>query len=138
MNKLTRWKYKLIEVSPWFIAAVTALSSHWAAHAVEESIDAFAEHGGVEISYLRIFYIVFFVIMLIVLIKVRTAFFRPRTRYMRGEKPEKREHLIIFLSHLFSTGPSNNGIPEGITVEGDFEKDFLGFVQYKENKKNKL
>lgn len=131
MRSATTWRHKIIELSPWFVAALVALSSHWAAHAIEHSIDAICGHANIGLSGIRLFYIIFFLIMVVILIKVRTAFFRPRTRYMRGETPEKREHLIIYLSDLIMNDQSKEGIPSGITIEGDFKKDLVKLVEYK-------
>ena len=62
----------------------------------------------------------------------RHAFFRPRTRFLANEVPEPKKHLILFLSDLdTSRGKFHNGVPEGLNLSNDLEKDIEAIELHK-------
>lgn len=128
--------YRAKEIFPWFLAACAALGSNLAATAVQETIDAI-KNGDCRFSYVNSSYLAFFIVALILLIKQRSAFFMPRTRFMKSEIPEKKQHLVLFLSKLNTTHPlsDKDGVPAGITLEGNFKDDLEKLVEYKERNK---
>jgi hypothetical protein len=126
--------YRIKEIFPWVIGAFVVLSSNWAANTLQDTIKLLFGESSVEISWIGLFNIVFFLIMVILLYKERTAFFQPRTRFMKGESPEKRQHLVLFLSELNTKVNLSEGIPSEITLDGNFEKDLDKLVAYKKNK----
>ena len=73
-------KKRFKEWFPWFIAAITVLSSNLAANAVEETLALWANGKMGVVSYLRIGYIVFFAGMVALLCWKKKDFFLPRTR----------------------------------------------------------
>ena len=116
-------KKRLKEWFPWFIAAITVLSSNLAANAVEETLELWANGKMGVVSYLRIGYIAFFAGMVALLCLKRLNFFHPRTRRLSKEKTEKRKHLVLFLSNLPSDQVENEGVPKELKLTQDINKD---------------
>jgi len=124
--------YWLREKRPWFIAALVAVSAHWAAGSIQDSVSLLLGPAPTELSLSRVAYVVIFALMVVLLYRERTAFVRPRTRYLTKETPEKREHLILFLSQLADRdGCTAEGTPSGVMLTGSFEEDLKHLVDYK-------
>lgn len=133
-NRLGCLFSKLRELFPWFAAASVALSTGWAGDAIRETLDIWFSGTSGTFSLSRCAYILFFLVSAILLYCQREAFFRPRTRYLRNEIPEKRRHLILFLSNLNTDrGKFNNGVPDGLTLSNDLDAD----IKEMEDLKNK-
>ena len=127
----TYW-LKLKEFFPWVLAAFTVLAANLASSAFWETFEIWADGDTGVISKSRIGYVLFFFLMVWVLYLRRDAFFRPRTRYLANEVPEPRKHLILFLSDLdTSKGGFHNGIPEGLNLSNDLEKDIKAIELHK-------
>ena len=118
------------EIMPWVIGALTVISSNLAASAIYDSATLIFGEEKLEISWLKLFYLIFFVMMIFLLYKERYAFFKPRTRFLRSEEPECREHLILFLSELINPEHKNK-LP--IALTGDLSLDIKMLENYKES-----
>ncbi|HXH09558.1 MAG TPA: hypothetical protein VNP04_07335 [Alphaproteobacteria bacterium] len=122
------------ELTPWVSAALVALTVSWAADGLKETFEAFLKKEAVQ-GWMMIAgaaSIVVFVAAVAWLYRLRNRFFQPRTRFLRNETPEKREHLVLFLSNLDPRrGPLQNGVPAGIELTGDFEQDLETLVTWK-------
>ena len=134
-NRLGCFRSKLWELSPWFTAAFVALSAGWAGDAIKETLDIwFSGTRGIP-SLSGWAYILSFLVSAILLYRQREAFFRPRTRYLKNEIPEKRRHLILFLSNLNTDkGKFNNGVPSGLTLSNDLDADIKRMEVLKDKK----
>jgi hypothetical protein len=123
-NPIKRLRLKLKELLPWFTAALVALSAGWAGDAVQDTVNVWFSGTMGVLSLSRCLYISIFLGSVILLFRQRDAFFRPRTRYLRNEIPEKRKHLILFLSNLDTDkGKFNNGVLDGLTLSNDLDRD---------------
>ncbi len=123
---------KLREWVPWLVGAIAVLSADWAAEAISDTINIVLSTDPAIISPLRIFYIVFFIIMVGILYRQRKLFFRPHTRYLSNESPEPREHLILFLSYLKTDEEKyEDGVPYGLVLSNDLEKDIKAIEHHK-------
>lgn len=107
---------KLREFFPWVLAAITVLSSNWAADAIADSVRALLSEGELVISWSRLGCIAFFMFMVWVLYRKRGTFFPPRTRLLKNEDAEKRKHLFLFLSFITPETEKTNGIPDNLTL----------------------
>ncbi len=116
-------KKRFKEWFPWFIAAITVLSSNLAANAVEETLELWTNGKMGVVSYLRIGYILFFAGMVVLLCLKRRDFFLPRTRRLSKEETEKRKHLALFLSNLPPDQVKNAGVPKELKLTQDINKD---------------
>lgn len=137
-NHIERFWLKLQELFPWFTAAFVALSVGWAGDAAQETLDVWISGTMGVLSLPRCAYILSFLGSAILLYRQRETFFRPRTRYLRNETPEKRRHLILFLSNLNTDkGKFNNGVPNGLTLSNDLNTD-IKRMEVLKNKKPPL
>jgi len=107
---------KIREFSPWVLAAITVLSSNWAADAIADSVRAVLSERKMVISWPRLGCIAFFMLMVWVLYIKRQTFFPPRTRLLRNEAADKRKHLFLFLSNILPETEKTNGIPDKLTL----------------------
>jgi len=134
-NKIECFLSNLRELLPWFTAALVALSVGWAGDAIKETLDLWLSGTKGILSLSRCIYILIFLGSAILLYRQRNAFFRPRTRYLRNETPEKRKHLILFLSNLNTDkGKFNNGVPDGLTLSNDLDADIKRMEVLKDKK----
>lgn len=134
-NLIKRFYSKLQELFPWFTAALVALSVGWAGDAVQETFNVWISGTMGVLSLSRCAYILSFLGSAILLYRQRETFFRPRTRYLRNETPEKRRHLILFLSNLNTNkGKFNNGVPDGLTLSNDLNADIKRMEVLKDKK----
>ncbi len=136
--KLLRTQGK--EFLPWATAALLALSTNWAADAIPPTLWAcwhwLATRGErMPFDVGRAGAIGFFALSLFALYKQRSTFFKPRTRFLRNEKPEPRKCLILFLSDLRGDVAYVDGIPEGLTLSGDLDADLQAMAEYKNRTK---
>lgn len=130
MNQLRSLFYRVRRKALWLTIAIFVLSANWAANIIQDSIKVIFE-GRVEISPIGLSYVIFFFAMSYLLYKSIFNPF-PRTRYMNDvEHPEKRSHLVIFLSKLENTKSLVDGIPSWLILTGDFKKDFETLVEHK-------
>lgn len=135
MTKLL--KLKMAELSPWFNAALVALSASWAGNATMETMNVWFSGTIGVISWPRCFYVSAFMISVALLYRQRQTFFRPRTRYIRADIPKRRKHLILFLSNLDTKRldfNDNNGVPEELTLTGKLDDDIEEMVRLKTRK----
>lgn len=107
---------KLRDFFPWVLAAITVLSSNWAADAIADSVRAVLREGETVISWPRLGCIAFFMFMILVLYRKRGTFFPPRTRLLKNEDAEKRKHLFLFISSITPETEKTNGIPDNLTL----------------------
>ncbi|MCI0561057.1 MAG: hypothetical protein MN733_21430 [Nitrososphaera sp.] len=128
-----RWFGLQPEHKPWLIAALVVLTASWAADGLREMIDPLLTGNKPDVAKLVpcIVYLILFGMCVWLLYRIRQEIFAPRTRLVRNETPEPREHLILFLSELPEKGKFNDGIPDGITLTGDLDKDLQNLVQHK-------
>jgi hypothetical protein len=123
------------ELTPWVADALVAFTVSWAADGIKESFEAFLEREALQgwMIATRAAYIVLFVAAATWLYRLQNRFFQPRTRFLRNGSPERREHLVLFLSNLDARrGIFHNGVPAGIILTGDFEPDLETLVAWKE------
>lgn len=129
-NQLRSLFYRLRRKALWLTIAIFVLSANWAANVIQDSVKLFLE-SKVEISYVGTAYVIFFFAMSYLLYKSIFNPF-PRTRFLNDiEKPEKRSHLIIFLSKLENTETFTDGIPPWLSLTGKFKEDFKTLVELK-------
>jgi hypothetical protein len=135
MSKLSlKWS----ELAPWIAGALVALTVSWAADGIREVVEAWAKGEAIQswMIVTHFLYVVLFVAAAVWLYRMRKLIFQPRTRFLRNETPEKREHLVLFLSNL---NPGRialaEGIPKEIILTGDLEKDLAALVAWKEQMK---
>lgn len=120
------------EFLPWLAAAATVLSANLASNVIWETFDIWAGGKTGTISKLQIVYIFFFSLMVWVLYYWKPIFFRPRTRYLTNRPPKPRKHLILFLSDIdTSNNKYTDGIPEGLILSDDLNKDITAMVAFK-------
>jgi len=123
---------KLKELLPFFLALSTVLS---AGLATESFLVIFKHLSKDNLIYgrtLKIFYIVFFFCMAYLWYRQRNTFFRPRTRYLANDKnPEKREHLVLFLSNIKDELLEFHGIPQVYNLSPDIHADVQMFNKLK-------
>ena len=132
MNNCRSFFYTIRRKVLWLIGAIFILSANWAANVIQDSIKLMIETK-VELSWLGIGYISFFFSMAFLFYKSIFNIF-PRTRKMNDiEHPEKRKHLVLFLSHLDTQkNKMINGVPAGIDLMGDCKGDLDSLVAYKQ------
>ena len=123
MNR-RRWIWS--EKTPWFVAALVVLTGSWAADGIKDGVESWIKgepfQDGLYIA--RVLYCGSFVVAARCLYRMRQQLFRPRTRFVRNESPEKREHLVLFLSHLDTRrGKFHDGVLDGITLSDDLDTD---------------
>jgi hypothetical protein len=131
-----RVRAKFSEVLPWLVAALVALSANWAASSIQDSIDTWVRNDAVSggLVLVRLAYIAIFAAATTSLYLMRQAFL-PRTRFLKKESPEKREHLILFLSNLDEKRDQfADGIPQWVSLSGDLDADLTQLVELKETK----
>lgn len=134
-NRLALWRERCSEVEPWFAAATVAVSVGVLANAVQASAESWLARQSVShpVLFFRVSSFAVFVLAVYWLYHLRQNLFPPRTRFLRHEKsPEKRKHLVIFLSKLDPRGPFQHGVPEGIGFTGDLTKDLDALAAAKE------
>jgi hypothetical protein len=123
------------ELMPWVAAALVAFTVSWATDGLKETLEAFLKRETVQgwMIATRIAYVVLFVAAVAWLYRLRNRFFQPRTRFLRNETPEKREHLVLFLSNLdVRRGTFHDGVPADVEFTGDFEQDLQALMDWKQ------
>jgi hypothetical protein len=126
---------KLGEWAPWIAAVGVLLGGHWAADALREGFEIWIRGEEVTFSFVNFVYIVFFFVVVVWFYRVRHTILQPRTRFLHDrEIPEKREHLVLFLSELDLTkGRYSDGVPEGATLSGDLDIDIAALEAHKKS-----
>ncbi len=131
-HKLERYWLKFFEWIPWLVAALAVLSANWAASAVSETIQVLLDSAPIAISPLRIAYVAFFTIMVVLFYFQRNTFLRPHTRHLSIETAERKKHLVLFLSSLPLNLEKSNGMPKGLNLRFcDLEKDLDAMAEGK-------
>ncbi len=133
-QSLNRLWLKLYDLTPWIAAAFVALTVNWAADGTKEVVDVWMKGERVEgwVGASRAIYLILFAAAATWLYLMRTRLFQPRTRFLRNESPEKREHLVLFLSNLDTARrPFQDGVPEGVILTGDLDEDLAAFAEWK-------
>lgn len=143
MKRLRLVWLKLDELQPWFAGVGVALGASWLADALRDAIEHWFTGQCVRASFVNAShivgflacYIAFFSIMVVWLYRVRNRFFQPRTRFLQDvEAPEKREHLVLFLSDLdLSRGKYHDGVPEGVIFSNDLDRDISTLEVHKKS-----
>lgn len=123
---------KLRELSPWITAVCTVLSSGWASDAVWETLTVWSRWQLGKFSLSNTLAVCFFIGCVVLLYKQKNSFFRPRTRYLKGKTdPRPHKHLMLFLSTLNQAHQYTQGVPAGLSLTDDFEKDLQDIVRLK-------
>lgn len=127
------FKHKWPDLEPWFAAAWLVLTGNWAAAEFKDGLSLWLGMKAVEgVSTASVVaYVALFCSAVIWLYLRRKTLFTPRTRLLRNEDPPQREHLIMFLSDLLPKVSYVEGVPAGLTLTGDLDKDLETMVQYK-------
>lgn len=149
-GRLDTLRVRLRELSPWLAAAATALTANLFATAVYElgrDVSDWMYHlvgccatGAAALLASAVVYLVLLVASTVWLYRKRTAFFAPRTRDLRMEKPAPlREHLVLFLSNLDLTHGEwgEGGIPRWLTLTQDLNADLDRMTQIKREDRRK-
>ena len=123
------------ELAPWLSGALVAVSVGVLSNGLHESLQAWL--GGIPLPRRLLVSsggsLLVFVLGAWALYRSRGMLYAPRTRYMTNESPEKRGHLVIFLSHLRTDREKfADGVPMGIQVSGDLEADLAELVRLKD------
>ncbi|MBE7546929.1 hypothetical protein KsCSTR_23080 [Candidatus Kuenenia stuttgartiensis] len=115
---------RLKELSPFIITLCVLLSAGWATEVFWDFFEYLTKENIMLHRLLKIVSVVFFFSMAYLLYRKRNVFFRPRTRYFSyDENPEKRKHLVLFLSNLPKKLEETNGIPKGLHLIYEIDKD---------------
>ncbi len=126
-NAVSRIRLAWDQRRHWVAGALVLITGHWAGLASHEIANAVLHretlHGEALLG--GAVYVSLFILAMWWLYRERAGFFaQPRTRYLRSEPAELREHLILFLSHLDPRrGKYVNGTPEGTTLTTDLGAD---------------
>lgn len=133
------WRYRAKErarkLLAWGLAGLLLLSSGWAGDGIKELFEAWLnaepqpalEHATV------VGYVVVFALALWGSAWAGRRYLFPRTRFMKPESPDKREHLVLFLSNLeVSRGGYHDGVPDAIALSGDLDSDIQRLEDLKE------
>ena len=135
MKRSALLRIRATELAPWFAGASIALSASWAADGVRDVAEAYlkcevvtpAEWALTGIS------IVLFSLSAFWMYAVRQTLFQPRTRFIRSEKPEPRECLVVFLSSLhIDRVKSVEGVPEWFSPRWVLAEDLEELRRLKE------
>jgi hypothetical protein len=127
------FRIKCRELVPWATMALTVLGSHFAADAIMDTFEEWS-HGNESVFLLiKVCYLIFFIGMVYLLVRQKDILFRPRTRYLSNEEAEVREHLVLFLSNLPANLEKSDGIPEGLHLSQDINKDIKTMENLKQS-----
>lgn len=87
---------------PWAVGAAAVFTASLASSAIYDLVKSFyTERLGIEL--LSFILTILYVVAILFLYKIGKQFIKPRTRALRSYEPGKKEHLILFLSHLRNT-----------------------------------
>ena len=113
--------------------AIALLSSGWASAAIFNLIEYMFYKKGKPAYALTIIYVMIFLLSALLVYLQRHMFYRPRTRHLRDiEDPEKRKHLVLFLSELdMRPMKFKEGIPEGLALTDDLDADLDNMLRLK-------
>lgn len=128
-------KADLCRFFPWFIAAVTVMSSHLAADPLWKLLESIYdpnEHVERFTLWLAMVHTLFFLFMVWLLFYEKERFFKPLTRHLEEKSPEAKKHLILLLSQLPSKGGYKNGIPPWLDLSYNLEDDIKKMEALKE------
>lgn len=134
-ERLQRWRFHWDEKAPWVAVACVGFTVHWAAGGTMELLNGWVQHGHFDfrLAGINVVYLALCIASFRWLYSLRRVLFRPRTRLLRNESPEKRQHLVMFLSNLpMATGSFLNGVPKEVTLTGELETDLKALVNQKE------
>jgi hypothetical protein len=122
---------KCKELVPWVTAVLVVLSSNWASNSLWETFQVWSSELGI-FSLSKTLSILFFSGCVVLLYLQRNRFFRPRTRYLKDKiNPLPHKHLVFFLSTLNPNNSYNNGVPDGLPLTNDLEKDLEEMLRLK-------
>ena len=127
LDKRIEWvKGKLDSVLPWFVGSGVALTSQWAAPAIQDLIE---KRENIKYDY---FYIIVFALFLVWFAKITRQHFKARTKELRVvNNPTHCSHLILFLS--------TSRVLEGLTLQENgletLESDLENIRKFKEEQK---
>ncbi len=123
------------ETAPWFAAACVVLTGSWAADGIKDGVEALLKGDTVKTSLwgARACYMGSFCLAAYWLYCIRQRWLPPRTQLMRNEVPEKRGHLIMFLSQLDTRRSTfHEGILEELTLTTDLQADLKMLCDWKQ------
>lgn len=121
----------IIEFKPWLLAAITVLIANLASNSLWDTFQIWSEMRRGNFSPFRIFWVILFFIMVVILFRQRDKFFPPRTRYLQNEKAQKRKHLVLFLSTIHPDLVKTNGIPDKLHLLCQNISDDLASIKKK-------
>lgn len=142
-KKLHLWKERAKDFSVWLIMPSLLLTSSWLADALRELLEAIVNGKPLQDPrplWLTVGYVAGFGGSVLGTWWAGRRFLHPRTRYMNNvERPEKREHLVIFLSEL-TVPPGKkvediytNGMPEWFKPTDSMLRDIANLEKEKVN-----
>lgn len=132
---MTRLSAVWSDIAPWVVGVLVALTANMAADGIKGSFESWMEGESVEtwMAVSRGVYIVLFVGGAAWLYGMRKRIFQPPTRFLRNESPEKREHLVLFLSNLDTNRLAlSDRVPRDISLTGDLEEDLAALMSWKQ------
>jgi hypothetical protein len=129
---------------PWAVAVLSFIAFDVVSDAIKPAIDAML-FGRVaeQFPWMAVgVYSGLFLVAFVGSYYVKGQLLRPRTRLLKSEEPERREYLILFLSHLSPREAilepggveegERRGFPKGFKPIGDLEQDINGLEQHKQ------
>lgn len=119
--------YKFREIFPWFVAGLAVLSSHLTADYIWDWTNKTESET---FSLLKIIYVIVFIGSAYLTYWLKNNFFKIHVLH---KPPEKRKHLVLFLSNLQKNLAESNGIPDWIKLSNDINKDIRALEEHKEN-----
>ncbi|MBZ0108766.1 MAG: hypothetical protein K8F52_08845 [Candidatus Scalindua rubra] len=131
-KQMKPFRMRCRELVPWATMALTVLGSHFAADAIMETVEELSHGSGTAILLTKICYLMFFIGMVYLLVRQKDILFHPRTRYLSNEEAEVRGHLVLFLSNLPANLEESDGIPEGLHLSQDINKDIKTIEELKQ------
>ena len=141
MNKRhTKLRFRIEETTPWVLAVLAIVFAHWAATTTESYILGHAAEHIAHSAWPMIGAWALLIAVVTLIYYSREKIFHPHTRFVRGDEPELRRHLILFLSNFEDKEKAGEwttpGIPDTFSPTGDLIKDLerLSIKKAKEEK----
>ncbi|HOP06584.1 MAG TPA: hypothetical protein PLF13_04750 [candidate division Zixibacteria bacterium] len=126
-KKHTKFRYSFEKATPWFLAVLAIVFAHWAATTTESYILGHVTEHVAQSAWPMIGAWALLVAVVALIYHSRDKIFHPHTRFVRGDEPEKRRHLILFLSNFEDHEKAGEwttpGIPDTFSPTGDLMKD---------------
>jgi hypothetical protein len=129
MKPVSIFRSKLVESWPWLLAGQTAVLAGLSSNVLWDTLTVWREGSAGRLNWMYLLILLAFVASIGLLYRVRNAFFRPRTRFLKDvQSVEARKYLVVFLSHLNTIRAGYHyeaGVPSWFepSSHGDFIKD---------------